>query len=98
VLGYYSFKVVRDSKLIPEGKEATTLFGDELISILPELKGPHLLNVVIHELMHVAWLLADVSAGSQEEEYVVTVLSNKETELWMRNPELVKWKSEIVGV
>jgi hypothetical protein len=97
VLGFYSFKVTRDSKLVPEGKEASTYFREELIAILPDLSGVQLMQTVVHELKHVIWHLGDVGGESRDEESAVSVLSNLEAELWVRNPGLVEWIHSIVA-
>ncbi len=68
--------------------------SDNAVLVDSKLKGPDLVRVILHELLHAMWAFGEIKEADSGEEHSVSVLSNQMTELFCRNPHLLIWIAE----
>lgn len=61
-----------------------------VIRVRADLPAQRKAEVLLHEVLHAAWEMGDLSDGCAEEK-VVTVLANQMTQVWRDNPEFVSF-------
>jgi|TARA_R110000772_G_scaffold218902_1_gene329491 hypothetical protein len=72
------------------------LFGDfsyitSRIRIEENLKGPPLVDTVIHEVLHAIWKLGQLKDKKEDEERAVSVMATYLTQVLRDNPEFMPW-------
>lgn len=91
-IGYQDIKILKSDFLDGYG----VYLGDRgEIRILDDLEGIEVLNTVLHECLHALFDLYGIRPAIKEdrgvEESIVSALGNGLTEIFKRNPNLVKW-------
>ena len=72
------------------------LFGDfdylkARIRVEEDLKGPLLVDTILHELFHAFWQIGKLKDKKEEEERVVSVMATIMTQVLRDNPNLITW-------
>lgn len=92
-IGYRQFRMVY-TKDLPSCDGCVSM-GDRLIQIGVAQKPSDEVDTVIHEILHV--LIAESTLVERsDQEALVSVLANKLTELFVRNPNLLLWIQELL--
>ena len=91
-IGFRTFDVVLRKNIGLMGSINNT---GRLMQLDSEQRDGDMLDTVMHECLH-AMISDSELADTQDEEKLVTVLANKLTELWLRNPKLLDWLHETV--
>ena len=55
------------------------------------LKGPVLVDTLIHELNHAVWAIGILKTKEEEEERVCSVMASMWTQIYRDNPKLMAW-------
>ena len=56
-----------------------------------DLKGPVLVDTLIHELNHAVWAIGNLQTKDEEEERVCSVMASMWTQIFRDNPEFIAW-------
>jgi hypothetical protein len=67
------------------------------IRVREDLEPAKAANVLLHEVLHAAYTMGDLSDGCTEEK-VVTVLANQLTQIWRDNPEFITFMNDSLSI
>jgi hypothetical protein len=67
-----------------------------IIRIRSDLNPGRKACVLLHEILHAAYQMGDLSGGESEEK-IVTVLAHQMTQVWRDNPDFVRFMEASLG-
>lgn len=97
-IGYQDIEVIKTD--FPDGEQGVYISDKSQIRIQRGLSPRERLNTILHECLHAIFSvygLKPMVKDDAEEERLVDALGNGLTEVFSRNPELVKWVSHYAG-
>ena len=80
-----------------EGLDGCCEVGQKIIRIREDLNRDDKARILLHEVLHAAYNMGDLSDGCTEEK-VVTVLANQLTQIWRDNPDFVRFMNSCLEV
>lgn len=91
-IGYadYSVEDWAYTEALSNGNDGECHNQTRTIRVRNDLNPGRKANVLLHEILHAAYNMGDLSDGCSEEK-VVTVLANQLTQVWRDNPEFIRF-------
>lgn len=80
-----------------QGVDGLCELGQRTIRIREDLNRDDQARILLHEVLHAAYNMGDLSDGCTEEK-VVTVLANWVTAIWRDNPDFVRFMNDALSV
>jgi hypothetical protein len=89
-VGYIDFTVINwpYGEASANGSDGECLMHLQIIRVRDDLQPSRKANVLLHEVLHAAYNIGDLTDTSTEEK-TVTVLANQMTQVWRDNPEFI---------
>lgn len=81
---------------IAEGVDGCCENGQRIIRVREDLNLDDKARILLHEVLHAAYNMGDLSDGCTEEK-VDTVLANQLTAIWRDNPSFVEFMNAALG-
>lgn len=79
------------------GSDGCCEFRVKIIRVREDLNRDDKARILLHEVMHAAYNMGDLSDGCTEEK-VVTVLANQMAAIWRDNPDFVRFMNDALSV
>jgi hypothetical protein len=95
-IGYADFPIRVVEAINEQDDMGESSWSEQYIKICSGLSHQHKAQVLMHEVEHMMWAYADLKEGDDEER-IVTVLSNIRAQVYRDNPAFLKYLVSVFG-